>query len=97
MTEEITPYPGDLIDVPMAAALCGVTEITVRSWINRGYLNAAGDLVKLAVERRIKHPATGRWIILLNPVEVAKADYATASRARRIVIRGQFPIAVPAA
>ena len=83
MTAEITPYPGDLIDVAQAAALCGVSPVTIRSWINRGYRNAAGELVKLPVARR-----DGR-LILLDPVDVAKADQATKTRARRYVLRGE--------
>lgn len=83
----ITPYPGDLLDVPQAAALCGVSEVTIRSWINRGYLATSGERVRLPVAKRIHHPETGRLIMLLDPVEVAKADHATRDRARRYVHR----------
>jgi hypothetical protein len=79
---EITPYPGDLIDTDQAATLCGVSPVTIRSWINRGYHTPAG-VVKLPVARR-----DGR-LILLNPVDVAKADQATKTRARRYVLRGE--------
>lgn len=76
----ITPGPGGCITTDQAAALCGVTPITVRSWINRGWSTPEGQR-KLPVAWRFK----GR--IMLDPVEVAKADRATAGRARRHVIR----------
>jgi hypothetical protein len=76
---EIVPRPDGLITTDQAATLCGVSAVTVRQWASRGYLTAAGDRVKLPVARR-----EGR-ALLLNPVEVAKAEHATRERARRHV------------
>lgn len=76
--EVITPGADGCIDTIQAAALCGVSPITVRNWINRGWHDADGNVRKLP----IKHRCKGR--IRLDPVEVAKADYATARKARRI-------------
>lgn len=76
--EVITPGPDGCISTEQAAALCGVSPITVRNWINRGWHDAARNVCKLPVKHRYK----GR--IRLDPVEVAKADYATARKARRI-------------
>lgn len=75
--ESITPGPGGCVTTEQAAALCGVTAITVRSWINRGWKAPDGTTCKLPVAFRYR----GR--IMLNPVEVAKAERATAERARR--------------
>lgn len=88
-----------LITVRQAAALCGVKVEAVRHWITRGYWSDfARDRVheqegacpsrsrcgcgwqKLPVARR-----EGR-IILLEPVEVQKAEHATAVRARRLIV-----------
>jgi hypothetical protein len=76
----ITPGPHGLITTDQAAALCGVSPVTVRSWINRGW-KTPGGLRKLPVAWRYK----GR--IMLDPVEVAKADHATREKARRVVVR----------
>ena len=75
----ITRWDG-LITVEQAAELCGVKPVTVRNWANRGYgpKDARG---KLPVAKR----ENGQ--ILLNPVEVAKADHATKGPARRNVVR----------
>jgi hypothetical protein len=70
-----------LITREQAAELCGVTPGTISQWIGRGY-GPKDSHRRLPVAKR----ENGR--ILLDPVEVAKADHATARRARRIVIRG---------
>ena len=77
----ITRWDG-LIDVEQAAELCGVKPVTIRAWISRGYgpKNTRG---KVPVAKR-----EGRRI-LLDPVEVAKADHATKGPARRVT----FPVA----
>jgi phage antirepressor YoqD-like protein len=72
-----------LIDVEQAATLCGVKEVTIRNWINRGY----GPKDEDGNRRRLPVGKRENGLIYLNPVEVAKADHATAERARRIVIR----------
>ena len=77
--ESITPGPGGCITTEQAAALCGVSAITVRSWINRGWKTPDGTR-KLPVAFRYR----GR--IMLNPVEVAKDERATAERARRFLV-----------
>ena len=76
----VEPGPGGKITVRQAAALAGVGEGTVRAWINRGYLGPGGGKHFLPVAWRYK----GR--LLLDPVEVAKAERATAERARRIIV-----------
>lgn len=81
----ITRWDG-LIDVEQAAELCGVKPVTVRAWTQRGY-GPKGARRKLPVAKR-----EGR-IILLDPVEVAKADHATKDLARRTVVRDAFPVA----
>lgn len=81
----ITRWDG-LIDIEQAAALCGVKPGTVRAWINRGY-GPKDARRKLLVAKR-----EGRRL-LLDPVEVAKADHATKGPARRDMIRGAFPVA----
>jgi hypothetical protein len=73
----ITPGPDGSVTVGQAAQLCGVSVITIRSWINRGYVSDDGSRVKLPVKHR------WRGIIHLDPVEVQKAEYATARRTRR--------------
>ena len=75
----ITRWDG-LIDVEQAAELCGVKPVTIRAWTQRGYGPKAARR-KLPVAKR-----EGR-VILLDPVEVAKADHATKVAARREVIR----------
>lgn len=73
----MTPSEDGSISVAQAAVLCEVSEITVRSWIRRGYIAADGSRVRLPVKYRWKGQ------IALDPVEVAKAEHATALRARR--------------
>jgi hypothetical protein len=63
-----------------AARLCGVDPATVSQWISRGW-GPRDAKVKLPVAKR-----EGRTI-LLDPVEVAKADHATKYKARRAVPR----------
>ncbi len=81
----ITRWDG-LITVKEAAELCGVEEVTVRNWSNRGY-GPKGSRRKLPVAKR------ENGLNLLDPVEVAKADHATKGPARRVVIRPAFPAA----
>lgn len=81
----ITRWDG-LIDVEQAAELCGVKPVTIRAWISRGY-GPKDARRHLAVAKR-----EGRCI-LLDPVEVAKADHATRRAARRYTIRDAFPVA----
>ena len=69
-----------LITRDMAATLCGVEPDTISQWISRGY-GPKHARRKLPVAKR-----EGRNI-LLDPVEVAKADHATSGPARRSVIR----------
>lgn len=69
-----------LITRDVAAELCGVDPDTISQWISRGY-GPRGSRVKLPVAKR-----EGRTV-LLDPVEVAKADHATKYRARRAVRR----------
>jgi uncharacterized protein YjcR len=75
----ITRFDG-LIDVEQAAELCGVKPVTIRAWTQRGYGPKDGRR-RLPVAKR----ENGR--VLLDPVEVAKADHATKGPARRSVIR----------
>ena len=76
----VEPGPGGKITVRQAAALCNVGEGTIRAWINRGYLGLDGEKHFLPVAWRFK----GRSY--LDPVEVAKAEHATADRARRLIV-----------
>lgn len=76
---QITRWDG-LITRQMAADLCGVDPDTISQWISRGY-GPKGNRRKLPVAKK-----EGRSI-LLDPVEVAKADHATKGPARREVIR----------
>lgn len=69
-----------LITREMAAELCGVSPDAVSQWISRGY-GPRDNRVKLPVAKR-----EGRTV-LLDPVEVAKADHATKYRARRAIPR----------
>lgn len=65
-----------------AARLCGVDPDTISQWISRGYtLRDGSGRARLQVAKR----ENGR--VLLDPVEVAKAEYHTAVRARRDVDR----------
>jgi hypothetical protein len=77
--EPVAPGPGGFITTEQAAALCGVEPVTVRNWVLRGYTAPDGTRVKLPVAGRYKRR------LLLNPVEVAKAEHATARRARRTI------------
>ena len=81
----ITRWDG-LIDVEQAAELCGVAPVTIRAWTQRGY-GPKGARRKMPVAKR-----EGRCI-LLDPVEVAKAEHATRKAARRDTIRDDFPVA----
>ena len=75
----ITRWDG-LITRGMAAELCGVDPDTISQWISRGYGPKAARR-KLPVAKR-----EGRTV-LLDPIEVAKADHATKGPARRYVVR----------
>lgn len=75
----ITRWDG-LITVEQAAVLCGVKPVTIRNWANRGY-GPKDARRKLPVAKRED------GLLLLNPVEVAKADHATKGPARRSVVR----------
>lgn len=68
-----------LLTIDQAAQLCGVQPVTVRNWANRGY-GPKGARRRLPVTRE-----DGR--LLVDPIELAKADHATKERARRYVIR----------
>ena len=85
----ITRWDG-LIDVEQAAELCGVKPVTIRGWVSRGYGPKTARRHLLVAKRE------GRRI-LLDPVEVAKADHATRKAARRDTIRDVFPVAAQAA
>lgn len=80
MMTPVMPGPDGLITTDQAAALCGVGAATVGKWIRRGYIGPDGERCKLPVASRYK----GR--IRLDPVEVARAEHATAHRARRITV-----------
>jgi hypothetical protein len=73
---QIVPSADGLITREQAALLCGVTPGAISVWASRGY-GPKGRKVRLPVAR-YDH---GRP--LYDPVEVAKADHATAKRARR--------------
>ncbi len=75
----ITRWDG-LISVEQAAELCGVKPVTVRAWTQRGY-GPKDARRKLPVAKR------ENGLILLDPVEVAKAEHATRDSARRQIIR----------
>jgi hypothetical protein len=74
----VTPNARGLITTEQAAALCGVQPCTIRKWISRGYSLPSGEKRKLPVVARCGRGA------LFDPVEVAKAEYATRERARRL-------------
>ncbi len=85
---EVVPRPDGLITVEQAALLCDVTPAAVRHWVNRGYDSRDGHARHyLPVAKRL-----GR-AILLDPREVAKAEWATRKRARR----GPAPVLAAAA
>lgn len=83
------------VPVADAALLCGVSEITVRKWINQGYWSdALRDIAhrQAGCAGRCEHGWTrlpsvkeGRLHYVL-PVDLAKAEHATAHRARRIIV-----------
>lgn len=74
----VVARPDGLIPVADAALLSGVDERTVRNWIYRGYYcDVLGARCFLPVAKR------EGWLILLDPVQVARAEHATARRARR--------------
>lgn len=77
MVAEIMPRADGLISRGQAAALCGVTPEAITNWVRLGY-GPKDDRRKLPVARRDSggHPR-------FDPVEVAKAEHATATRARR--------------
>lgn len=77
--QEIVPGPGGYITTEQAAALCGVEPVTVRNWVLRGYVAPDGSRVKLPAHRYKRR-------LLLDPVDVAKAEYATRARARRFPV-----------
>lgn len=77
---EIVPRPDGLITRAQAAALCGVTPEAITNWSRIGY-GPKNSRRKLPVARR----ENGRP--LYDPVEVAKAEHATARRARRFPVR----------
>ena len=74
----VEPGPGGFITTEQAAELCGVKPVTVRNWILRGYTGLDGQRHHLPAHRFKRR-------LLLDPVEVAKAEHATAERARRLI------------
>jgi hypothetical protein len=72
----VEPGPGGFITTEQAADLCGVKPVTVRNWILRGYTGLDGERHHLPAHRYKRR-------LLLDPVEVAKAEHATRERARR--------------
>lgn len=81
MSVRITRADG-LITRADAALLSGVRPDTVSQWISRGYRLRTGEHAFLPVAKR-----EGRTV-LLDPVEVQKAEYHTAKRARRDIFQG---------
>lgn len=73
----VEPGPGGFITTEQAAALCGVKPVTVRNWILRGYIGPDGERHYLPAHRYKRR-------LLLDPVDVARAEHATAERARRL-------------
>jgi len=61
--------PFDYMTTAQAARHCGVATATVRKWVQRGKLTAAG------------RDEAGR--MLFRAVDVARAEHATRRRARR--------------
>lgn len=78
MVSVIVPNEAGMITVRQAAELCDVTEMTVRNWYNRGWHDEDKSIVKMPIAYRHK------GIVYLDPLEVAKAERATAERARRL-------------
>lgn len=74
----VEPGPGGFITTEQAAELCGVKPVTVRNWVLRGYTGPDGARHYLPAHRYKRR-------LLLDPVDVAKAEHATAARARRII------------
>ncbi|AZV00786.1 HTH DNA-binding protein [Gordonia phage Kiko] len=77
----LTPEGLDsLITTQEAAALCGVSAATIRTWANRGYVDTQGVGRRLEPKGRDRQ---GRNLYLL--LDVAKAENATRMRrARRV-------------
>jgi hypothetical protein len=84
---EIIPTPDGLITIAQAAALTNRSQEAIRSWIRRGYKAPDGSQVKVAVKRR------DGWMILVDPVEIAKAARATDPRG---LFRAAFPLSAAA-
>jgi hypothetical protein len=83
-----------LIYVDQAAELCGVETVTVRNWINRGYIvTIVIDGEKVRERHYLPVAKRENGLILLDPVDVAKAEYATRKAARRDPIREALPVA----
>lgn len=80
---QIVPTPDGLITIAQAAALTGRSEKTVWSWTKTGYKAPDGTRVKVRIARR------DGWLILLDPVDVAKADHVTDPKHR---FRPAFPL-----
>lgn len=68
---EITPTFDGLITIAQAARLTGRSEKTIWAWTSKGYRAPDGTRVKVRKVRR------AGWAILVDPVEIAKADVAT--------------------
>lgn len=77
----LTPEGLDsLITAKEAAALCGVSAVTIRTWSSRGYIDTRGEGQKLEPKGRDRQ---GRNLYRL--LDVAKAENATRMRrARRV-------------
>jgi predicted DNA-binding transcriptional regulator AlpA len=71
VTLEIVPAPDGLITLEQAAALTGRSRKTVWAWTSAGYRAPDGTRVKVKVKRR------DGWLIMVDPVEIAKAAHAT--------------------
>ena len=67
-----------LITASEAAGLCGVAEVSVRNWANRGYVGRDGTRCTLPISGKDRR---GRNLYRL--LDVAKAERATRERARR--------------
>ena len=78
MDTVIVPRPDGLITRDQAADLCGVTPQAITNWASSGY-GPRNARRRLPVAKR----ENGRP--LFDPVEVAKAEHATAPRARRML------------
>ncbi len=71
--------PDGRLTVAQVAQLAGVKPITVYQWMRRGYWTRDHTA-------RVKLPfiRAGR-LILIDPVDAAKAEHHTAVRARRVI------------